>query len=124
MNIPGTQGDIHTKYEVSMYNPVARRGVYKWQWCQHQQWHTTDKAWLYKALWLKKQMSQKTTILTIKVQWKVAQTGYFATICKLINWAYNCTEFKHKCYNGHKIWNVWSCKSGKILAAITVIEVV
>ena len=49
---------IHTTNEVSMTNPVpqavARRGVHR----QHRQ-HTTDKACLYKALWLINQIIQK-----------------------------------------------------------------
>ena len=52
-----------TKYEVSMFNPVLKRGVHRhehWFWCRCQHWQrSTDKAWLCKALWLINQMNQK-----------------------------------------------------------------
>ena len=51
-----------TKYEVSMSNHVPVGGVHRWQHrcqCRMMPMMTTDKAWLYKALWLKNQVSQK-----------------------------------------------------------------
>ena len=35
MQILGTCMHIHTKYEVSILNPVARRAVHRCQQCQH-----------------------------------------------------------------------------------------
>ena len=44
MHLLGTYGHIYTNYEVSMSNPVARRGVHR------RCGMTTYKARLYKAL--------------------------------------------------------------------------
>ena len=35
MHILGTHMHIHTKYEVSILNPVARRAVHRCQQCRH-----------------------------------------------------------------------------------------
>ena len=42
VHIFGAYMHIHTKYEVSILNPVARRAVHRYQ--QHQQLCTTDKS--------------------------------------------------------------------------------
>ena len=40
MHILGTHMHIHTKYEVSILNPVARRAVHRCQQCRHRCWTT------------------------------------------------------------------------------------
>ena len=42
MHILGTHMHIHTKYEVSILNPVARRAVHRCQRRQHQTTPTPD----------------------------------------------------------------------------------
>ena len=72
---------MYTKYEVSMLRTWARKGVCR----QHQQLHMTDKACLYKALWLINQMSQK-------LKW--IQVNYWHIYDKKIHMI--CTDLKAK----------------------------
>ena len=62
----GTYVQMYTKYEVSMSNPVAG-GCAQTMPTMSPMPTTTDKAWLYKALWLINQMSQKPCTYKFKV---------------------------------------------------------
>ena len=64
MHILEIYGYIHTKYEVSMSNPVDSRGVHR----RHRTTtHDRQSMIIYKPLWLMIQMSQKVDRLQLVV---------------------------------------------------------
>ena len=84
---------MYAKYDVSMSNHVPWGGLHR-QGCRRTM---TDKAWLYKALWLINQMSQKGNVL-----FYIAPFHRFFTVSKVL-----CNDIYELAQEFHCVISLW-----------------